>query len=282
MTIKKVRNEKSIFGNRINFSMKNDFLVVVYLSMCDEDDSPIEVETSDVAKVKVFVEETEKDIQLPKTRDFVIRLKQLTLSEIQKHTEKPNVVLHNTVDDNENKRHNQKRKYVAKSQYLTRSKRRKLDETISTHIETQNNGSEKSSVALSSSNLLVAPIANMEPSADSQNVERAASEETGTSNASTINGSNHAMAICTQPPKVGEVIWGKIRGWPHWPGKIVHIFPRQFEVIWYNDFRVTKLYRSQIFKFVANFQIFAEKFDTTIGLREAAEQAMHDLMKRRE
>lgn len=144
------------------------------------------------------------------------------------------------------------------------------------------NGSEKSSVALSSSNLVVAPIANIEPSVDSQNVKKAASEETGTSNSSTINGLNRSMAISTQPFKVGEVIWGKIRGWPHWPGKIVHVFPQQFEVIWYNDFRVTKLYRSQIYKFAANLQIFAEKLDTTIGLREAAEQAMQDLMKRRQ
>lgn len=53
------------------------------------------------------------------------------------------------------------------------------------------------------------------------------------------------------------------------------------EVVWYNDFRVTKLYRSQIYKFGSNFTIFAEKFDTTVGLREAAEQAMHDVMKRR-
>lgn len=39
------------------------------------------------------------------------------------------------------------------------------------------------------------------------------------------------MVISTVPFKVGEVIWGKIRGWPHWPAKIIHIYPRQFEVI---------------------------------------------------
>lgn len=89
------------------------------------------------------------------------------------------------------------------------------------------------------------------------------------------------MVIATQPFKVGEVIWGKIRGWNHWHCKIITILPRRYEVIWYNDFRVTKLYRSQIYKFVPNFDLFAEKFDTTVGLRQAAEQAMLELMKRR-
>lgn len=72
--------------------------------MCDKDNTPIDVTSSDVAKVKVFVEKIEDKAELPKTRDFVIRLKQLTLSEIEKHTEKQNVLLNNTVEDKKSKK----------------------------------------------------------------------------------------------------------------------------------------------------------------------------------
>lgn len=90
------------------------------------------------------------------------------------------------------------------------------------------------------------------------------------------------MVVMTLPFKIGEVVWGKIRGWPHWPAKIMRIYPQQYEVEWFNDFRRTKLYRSQIYKFAFNFDLFSEKFDTTVGLREAAEQAMIEVIKLRQ
>lgn len=39
---------------------------------------------------------------------------------------------------------------------------------------------------------------------------------------------------------------GKIRGWPHWPAKVLRIERRRFEVEWFNDYRRTKLFRSQM------------------------------------
>lgn len=73
---------------------------------------------------------------------------------------------------------------------------------------------------------------------------------------------------------VGEVIWGKIRGWPHWPAKIIHLKGKFFEVEWFNDYRTTKLYRSQVYKFYPNYDLFAEKFDKTVGLKTAANDAL--------
>lgn len=154
---------------------------------------------------------------------------------------------------------------------MTRSKRQKLNE--STHMETSN-GPEDSSVTTTSSNLLVASVELIPSSADSLNVEIV--KESRTTTKQNITGTLHPsvtgelspvnMTISTLPFKVGEVTWGKIRGWPHWPAKIVHIFPRQFEVVWYNDYRVTKLYRSQVFKFTSNFSIFAEKIRNDGGI----------------
>lgn len=73
---------------------------------------------------------------------------------------------------------------------------------------------------------------------------------------------------------VGEVIWGKIRGWPHWPAKIIRFHGRLVEVEWFNDYRTTKLYKSQVFKFYPNYDIFAEKFATSVGLKTAATEAL--------
>lgn len=92
---------------------------------------------------------------------------------------------------------------------------------------------------------------------------------------------NTDMTMALMPYAVGEVVWGKIRGWPHWPARIIRILPRLYEVEWFNDFRTTKLYRSQMLRFRPNFTVFVEKFDTTIGLREAAEQAMMYLVSGR-
>lgn len=176
---------------------------------------------------------------------------------------------------------------------MTRSKRRKINE--STLVETSNNeiisNNEMSPVdhTVASTTVLsnpaITPLFDVESVSSSDQSLNVEMEEPKSSPNQNIESTSHAsppnMAINTIPFKVGEIIWGKIWGWPHWPAKIVRFWRRQFEVIWYNDFRVTKLYRSQMYKFSPNFHIFAEKFDTTVGLREAAEQAMLEIMKRR-
>lgn len=75
--------------------------------------------------------------------------------------------------------------------------------------------------------------------------------------------------------KVGEVVWAKIRGHPHWPAKIKSFSSSKMAiVVWFNDYRVTKIYRTQLFKFLNNFDSFAKNFDNTIGLKTAAQEAL--------
>lgn len=85
---------------------------------------------------------------------------------------------------------------------------------------------------------------------------------------------NEIMTVAVEPFSINEVVWGKIRGSPHWPAKIIQYHPRRIEVEWFNDYRTTKLFRSQVFKFYPNFNIFAEKFDSTVGLKVAAQEAL--------
>lgn len=89
------------------------------------------------------------------------------------------------------------------------------------------------------------------------------------------------QTIARIPFTVGEVVWEKIRGSPHWPAKIQKIENRRFVVEWFNDYRTTRLYRSQIYKFCPNFNVFSDKFDTTIGFKDAAEEALLYGMKHR-
>lgn len=91
-------------------------------------------------------------------------------------------------------------------------------------------------------------------------------------NASKPNASSSKVAC--YPFIIDEVIWGKIRGSTHWPAKVLSIEKRTFKVEWFNDYRTTQLYLSQMYKFCPNFYKFSLKFDTVVGLKDAAEEAL--------
>lgn len=76
--------------------------------------------------------------------------------------------------------------------------------------------------------------------------------------------------------KIDEIVWAKIKGYPHWPARIKGFSGngRMVLVYWFNDYRTTKIYRTQLFKFLENFDEFAKKFDQTIGLKTAAQEAL--------
>lgn len=84
------------------------------------------------------------------------------------------------------------------------------------------------------------------------------------------------QSLAIMPFSVGEVIWGKIRGWPNWPAKVIRIESNgRYEVEWFNDYRTTKLYKSQILKFYSNhFDLYASKCSTTVGLKIAIKEAL--------
>lgn len=81
---------------------------------------------------------------------------------------------------------------------------------------------------------------------------------------------------------VGETVWAKIRYWPHWPCKVEEILPnRKYKVRWYNDYRTSTVFRTQMFKFGPNFEKFAVNFPTSIGLETAAKEALISLAQRK-
>lgn len=75
--------------------------------------------------------------------------------------------------------------------------------------------------------------------------------------------------------KVGETVWAKIKGSPHWPAKIKAL-PSSTKaiVVWFNDYRITKIYKTQMYKFIIHFDQFSKQFDEKVGLRVAAEEAL--------
>lgn len=77
--------------------------------------------------------------------------------------------------------------------------------------------------------------------------------------------------------KVGEVIWAKIRGYPGWPARIEQISGEKrltYRVYWFNDYRTSTVFKSQIFKFHPNFEQYAKEFQSHIGLETAAREAL--------
>lgn len=87
------------------------------------------------------------------------------------------------------------------------------------------------------------------------------------------------MTVTNPDFVVKEIIWAKIKGFYHWPAQIDKIITTaagitMYEIIWFNDYRRSKIYKSQVFKFLENFEQFSNKFDDVVGLKTAAFEAM--------
>lgn len=80
-------------------------------------------------------------------------------------------------------------------------------------------------------------------------------------------------ALCIEYT-IGEVVWGKIRGSPDWPAKIVNKIDRKYELLWFNDYRKTMVFYSSLSKFYDNFEKFSKHFETKVGLECAAKEAL--------
>lgn len=88
---------------------------------------------------------------------------------------------------------------------------------------------------------------------------------------------NQSKVVSTEFFRVGQVVWAKLRGFPCWPAKIERIGgeKKQFiEIFWFNDYRRSKVFRSQIFDFHTHFVQFAAEFENHIGLETAAKEAL--------
>lgn len=83
--------------------------------------------------------------------------------------------------------------------------------------------------------------------------------------------------IATVEFKEGDVMWAKIRGFPNWPARIESIYGEKkqlYRIYCFNDYRVSKVFKSQITKFGKNFEENSRLFDTHIGLETAAREAL--------
>lgn len=86
---------------------------------------------------------------------------------------------------------------------------------------------------------------------------------------------NNENAVSTINFKVGDIVWAKIKGHPHWPAEIKSMPSERFAVVyWFNDYRTTKISRNQLFTFLSNYDNFSSKFDRTVGLKAAATEAL--------
>lgn len=76
---------------------------------------------------------------------------------------------------------------------------------------------------------------------------------------------------------IGEVIWAKMKGFPCWPAKIESIKSGKkpsYDIVWFNDYRRSNVFKTQTYKFYPNFERFSPKFSTHIGLETAAKEAL--------
>lgn len=90
-----------------------------------------------------------------------------------------------------------------------------------------------------------------------------------------INQKNNVVAELKY--RIGEAVWAKIRGYKSWPAKIIEIINGKktlYRISWFNDYRTSTVYNTQMFKFCKNFDRFASGFENHIGLEVAAKEAL--------
>lgn len=88
----------------------------------------------------------------------------------------------------------------------------------------------------------------------------------------------HSNVISKIVFRENEVVWCKIKGFVHWPARIERIEivggKQCFIVFWFNDYRTSKVFGGQLFKFLPNFQKYSANFKGKIGLETAAKEAV--------
>lgn len=82
---------------------------------------------------------------------------------------------------------------------------------------------------------------------------------------------------------LNEVVFAKIRGHSCWPARITAIEGRKFQIQWFNDYRFSKVFQTQLFKFGPYYEQFSTKFASNVQLRCAVSEALlskaHEISK---
>lgn len=232
--------------------------VRVFVTTTDKDGNPTD---SDLSKIKVTVTETNGN-WLP-----IVRLNRLSKEEISKFTN--NVIPELTdrsdiAQDRKTETTNITEKVaVVQRIHVTRARTKGISDKST-------NGNNESIVKLKrKSDLEVVTFTN--PKKQKIAKEKGLPPTIEMVNQENENIRNDFVAVLEF--SVNEVVWGKIRGWPHWPARITTIEGKKFEVQWFNDYRKSKLFRTQLYKFVDNFKEFSKLFPQKIGLECAAKEA---------
>lgn len=86
-----------------------------------------------------------------------------------------------------------------------------------------------------------------------------------------------SKAIVKMAFQIDDAVWVKIRGHPTWPAKIEKFHygrTLMVDVFWFNDYRRTKVFGSQLQNFLLNLQTYKHTFQNHIGLETAVKEAM--------
>lgn len=164
-----------------------------------------------------------------------------------------------------------KRKRKLPSAYdAPNSKRSKVE--IAASVKPESSGSPK--MSLTNVNQMAMPSTHDEPNSKTSKVESAAMVKPESSGSSIALATN-LMQVAVIDFKLEDIVWAKIKGYPPWPAKIV-LFPtaKTAMLLWFNDYRKTKVFRTQLFKFLPNFDKFAVHFKKHLGLETAAKEAL--------
>lgn len=90
--------------------------------------------------------------------------------------------------------------------------------------------------------------------------------------------SNLDIKIIAQPQfRINEIVWAKLGHFPSWPCKIERLYGirnQMVEVLWFNDFRRSKMHVAMIYKFFDKFQEFSKDADLRVGLNRAIKEAI--------
>lgn len=80
------------------------------------------------------------------------------------------------------------------------------------------------------------------------------------------------MAVANVGAKIGDVVWCQLKGWPKWPARIKSVYGihgQMMEIVWFNDYRVSKVHKGQTSKFGV------EPYDEdNLGLKTAIKEAV--------
>lgn len=72
--------------------------------------------------------------------------------------------------------------------------------------------------------------------------------------------------------EIGSIVWCKLKGFRHYPAKIVSFFQKKYLVRWYNDYRLSSVFTSQLQPFSKYCLVYSE--NVSISLATAIKEAL--------